>query len=449
MKPIVLLALVLLVSLPCLAEASISLTVYNQDLALVRDTRSIEYKKGADEVLFRDVSARIDATSVHFQSAGVQLLEQNFDYDLVSADKLLQKYIDKQLEVISKDGTVTTGKLLSSGGGVAGGQLVLQQNDGSIRSILLENATEIRYPNLPEGLITRPTLRWLVRADNAGSKETEVAYLTGGLSWRADYVLVLNEKNTQADVAGWVTLTNTSGASYKDAKLKLIAGEVNRVQERPTFERMAKYDMLAAQGAAPQFEEQAFFEYHLYTLQRATSVLDQQTKQVSLFPNTMTTTKKIFEFDPQRKANRVGVSIEFENREASGLGMPLPAGRVRLYQRGPDQSQEFIGEDNIQHTPKNEKVRVRVGEAFDIAVERKQMDVRRISPHVSETDFEVKLRNHKEIDVEIIVIDNFYGDWEITRSSLEYTKISATRVEFKVAAKSEQEVTVTYTVRNR
>jgi hypothetical protein len=449
MKSLLSLLLILLCTLPVWAESGVSLTVYNQDLALIRDTRVMDYKSGTGDLLFRDVSGQIDATSVHFQAKGVQMLEQNFDYDLVSADKLLQKYIDKQLEVIGKDGTVTKGKLISSGGGVAGGQLVLQQDDGSLRSILLEQATEIRYPTLPEGLITRPTLHWMVKSDNGGSKETEVAYLTGGLSWQADYVLVLTEKNDQADVAGWVTLNNTCGASFKDAKLKLIAGEVNRAQAPSPYGGRQMMDVAIMSKSAPEFEEKTFFEYHMYTLQRNTSVLNNQTKQVSLFPNATAATKKLYEFDPQRKVDRVSVLMEMVNTEANGLGMPLPAGRVRLYQKDSDGSQQFIGEDNIKHTPKNEKVKVRVGEAFDIAVERKQTDNRRVSSSVTETDYEVKIRNHKTEQIEITVADNFWGIWEITKSSLEYKKVTANRVEFKVNAKPEEEVTLTYTVRNR
>ena len=202
-------------------------------------------------------------------------------------------------------------------------------------------------------------------------------------------------------------------------------------------------------AAAPQFAEQAFFEYHLYTLQRPTTILDRQTKQVSLFPNTTINTAKLYEYDWQRKSDRVGVSLEFENRESNGLGMALPAGRVRVYQKGPDGSEEFVGEDRVEHTPKNEKVRVQVGEVFDIAVERNQLDYRQIARRVSETDYEVKLRNHKTETVEIVVVDHFWGDWEIIRSSLDYKKVSATKVEFKVRVEPEQEAVLTYTVRTR
>jgi hypothetical protein len=431
-------------------------------LALVRDVRVMDYRSGTTEVSFRDVSARIDATSVHFMAKGVAMLEQNFDYDLVSSDKLLQKYVDKQIVIIGKDGTSAQGTLLSSGksGGSrrsygydddnSGSQLILKQEDGSLRSIMLENATEIRYPSLPEGLITRPTLNWQVKADNSGSKETEVTYLTGGLSWRADYALNLNDENSRADVSAWVTLSNSSGASYKDAKLKLIAGDINRARQEGGERMMVSYSAKEVRGGGePQFEEKSFFEYHLYTLQRPTSVLNNQTKQVSLFPNTTAPVKKFYEYNSARKLDRVGVSIEMVNSEANGLGMPLPAGRVRIFQKDTDGSNQFLGEDSIKHTPKNETFRVRVGEAFDIVVDKTKKDFRQISNRVTETDWEVKLRNHKKEYIEVTVVDNPSGDWEITKSSLEYKKISANRIEFTVPVKTEEEPVLTYTVRNR
>ncbi len=431
-----------------LALAETSLTVYNQNLALVREVRKLDFKSGTGEIRFQDVAAQIDATSVHFSASGVEMLEQNFDYDLVSPDKLLQKYVDRDIEVVTKQ-DVVRGKLLTSSWGTQGSQVVLQQADGSVRSLLQDNIVEIRYPELPGGLITKPTLRWLVNASTGGSKDTEVSYLTGGMSWRADYVLVMNDANTKADLDAWVTIDNTSGATYEDAKLKLIAGEVHRAPAPRPMYAVDGLETRAFSVKAAGFEEQTFFEYHLYTLQRPATVADNQTKQISLFPGTSTPLRKIYEFDYQKKADRVGVSVEFENREENGLGMALPAGRVRVYQEGPDKSQEFLGEDNIEHTPKNEKARIQIGNAFDIVAERTQTDFRKISDRVTEMDIQVKLRNHKKEAVDVVVVDYFRGDWEITRASLDFKKISARKVEFTVHAEPEQEATLTYTVRVR
>ncbi|MBU1919737.1 DUF4139 domain-containing protein, partial [bacterium] len=268
-------------------------------------------------------------------------------------------------------------------------------------------------------------------------------------SWRADYVLVIGEKPSDpADLSAWVTVNNNCGNSFKSAKLKLIAGEVNRVQQQLKAQYMRAAPMMEDAGASG-FEERSFFEYHLYTLQRPTDLLDQQTKQVSLFPTTTINTKRIYEYDWRRKNDRVGVSIEFKNEKANGLGMAIPAGRVRIYQEDTDGSEEFIGEDNVEHTPKDEKIRVRTGEAFDIAVERLEKNYRRITDRVSERDYEVKLRNHKEEAVEVVVVDYLYGDWEILQSSHAYDKVSSRKVEFTIPVAPDKETLLTYTVRTQ
>jgi hypothetical protein len=438
---------VLLLAAAAAAETGVSLTVYNDNLALVRDVRPMSFKNGADEILFRDVAAQIDPTSVHFKAAGVDMLEQNFDYDLVSPEKLLQKYVDQTIEVVAKNGDVVRGTLMTATGGQTG-QFVLKQSDGSLRSILMENAAEIRYPNLPDGLITKPTLRWLVKSNAEGKKETEVSYLTSGISWRADYVLLLNEANTRADVDAWVTLDNKCGADYKSARLKLIAGEIHRAKQPPRGGMNERAVSMMAMKADVGFEERSFFEYHLYTLQRLTDVLDRQTKQVSLFPSTSASIKKVYTYDWQQDNDNVAVSAEFENKETNGLGMALPAGRVRVYQGNPDGGQEFIGEDNIEHTPKNEKVTVTIGKAFDIAAERASKDRRRISDRIWEEDIEVKVRNHKKETIDVIVTDSWGGFWEIMKESLLHKKINASRIEYTVSVAPENEIVLTYTVRH-
>jgi hypothetical protein len=435
----------LLCALYAFAAPGVSITVYNDNLSLVRDTRSMEFKSGRGEVLFRDVSAQIDATSVHFRAKGVDMLEQNFDYDLVSPEKLLQKFIDKDIEVVNEKGEMARGTLLNSGSG----QLVLKQPDGSLRSMIMDKAADIRYPSLPEGLITRPTLRWLVDAQGGGNKETEVSYLTAGLSWKADYVLISNAEDTHADLDAWVTITNGCGTTYRDAKLKLIAGEPNRVREymQGGIRAGMAADMMVAKAAAPQFQEQSFFEYHLYTLQRPATIADNQIKQISLFPSTSFATKKLYTYDSQVDNDRVTVSLEFENREDNGLGIALPAGVVRVYQAGADGSQEFIGEDKIEHTPRNETMRVTVGKAFDVVVERNQKDYRQISQRSNETDWEVKLRNRKQDKIDVVVVDHFWGEWEIRQSSLPFKKLTANKVEFTVPCDADKETVLTYTVR--
>ncbi len=427
------------------AKPGVAVTVYNGNLALVRDIREMSFDNGISQLLFRDVAAQIDQSSVHFSAPGVTLLEQNYDYDLVSPEKLLAKYVDQHVEVITESGDLADGTLLTS----SPQNIVLQSKDGTLRSLLTESILEVRFPKLPEGLITRPTLRWLVNSPAAAKKETEVSYLTGGMNWNADYVCVIDESN-KADLGAWVTLNNSSGASYRNAKLKLIAGEVHRAAPpQPKYNDFLRAEAMTMADGGNQFSEKSFFEYHLYTLDRPTDVLDNQTKQVSLFPNADVQTKRIYEYDHQRDNNSVSVSLEFMNSKENDLGIPLPAGRVRVFQKDSDGSQEFIGEDNLEHTPRDEKVRVMIGNAFDIAVERVQKDYRQISNTVYEQDIEVKLRNRKTDTVSIIVVDHVWGEWEVLKSSLPHRKISANKLEFDVTAAPDKEVVLTYTIRNR
>ncbi|MFH1011360.1 MAG: DUF4139 domain-containing protein, partial [bacterium] len=325
----------------CFAAPEVHITIYNRDLALVRDLRDMEFPKGTGEVSFRDVASQIDATSVHFSAPGVQMLEQNFDYDLVGTAKLMQKYLDEQVQLITEDGHLFSGKLLYAMPG-ENAEIILQDESGQVQLIRSEQVRDITFPRLPEGLITRPTLRWLVNSPSAGAKRTEVSYLTGGIEWRSDYVAVVGVDGKALGLSGWVTINNNSGATYKDAKVKLIAGEVHRAEEpRPLRGVMAKG--MALEEAAPQFEEKAFFEYHLYTLVRPSTIADRQTKQLSLFPPAQVAARRLYEYDPNRDAKRVRVSFEFTNSKADGLGMPLPAGRVRVYMQDEDGAQEFVG----------------------------------------------------------------------------------------------------------
>ncbi len=441
---LIIVSLMLALAVAAFAAPGVNITIYNDNLALVRDVRDMEFQRGVGEVLFRDVAGQIDATSVHFSAPGVQMLEQNFDYDLVSTDKLMRKYVDEQVQLVTEDGSVFNGTLLSASS-KGTGEIIIQDSRGRVQLIRGRQIRDISFPSLPEGLITRPTLRWLVDAPSEGPLQTEVSYLTGGIEWRADYVAVIGADDKHLSLSGWVTINNKSGATYKDAKVKLMAGEVHRVEERRHLKGRA-YDVMTMEAGAPQFEEKAFFEYHLYTLQRPSTIKDNQTKQLSLFPPAEVEAKRIYEYDPRRDAKKVRVSFEFENSQKAGLGMALPAGRVRVYMQDDDGAQEFVGEDNIDHTPKDEKVRVAVGKAFDIVVARKQTDMRRISDRVREESYEVKLRNHKEDAVEISVLDYFWGDWEILNSSLPYNKKSSRQVEFKVPVNPDEEVILTYRV---
>ncbi|MFQ6003177.1 MAG: DUF4139 domain-containing protein, partial [Candidatus Zixiibacteriota bacterium] len=275
------------------AESSVAVTIYNQDLGLVKDVRELEFQKGKSVIKFTDVAAQIDPTSVHFKPVDVAdkvaILEQNYQYDLVSSTKILQKYVDSEIEIFTKEDKSYKGQLLA----YSKDNLTLKEPEGAIRIVRLDEVRDMYFPSLPEGLITKPTLVWLLDSQVSGKRKAEVSYLTSGINWHAEYVAVVDQLDRNLELAGWVSIDNRSGATYEDAKVKLIAGEVHRVREERIPPRMAK-EVFATAAGVPQFEEKAFFEYHLYTLMRPSTIKDNEIKQVSLFPTTNVKVKKIF-----------------------------------------------------------------------------------------------------------------------------------------------------------
>lgn len=429
-------------------DRQLFVTVYNQNIALVREERSVQMAGGRATLRYADVAAQIDPTSVHLipvSGGNFGVLEQNFQYDLVSGDRLLERSLEGTVRVVGKDGGVTEGKLLS----FDGGSLVLDTRDG-IKVINRAETRELSVGQLPGGLIARPTLAWLVDANGAGTRRTRLSYLTGGLAWHAEYVAVVNSEDTGLSLGGWVSVENHSGGSYPEARLKLVAGDIQLV--RQVFDKYARGGMQEEMvaNAAPPFAERSFFEFHLYDLARPTTIADRETKQISLFePADVRNVEKKYTYDEQRLGSKVNVTLEFKNAEGSGLGLPLPAGKVRVYKQDRDGSQEFVGEDQIDHTPKDEKVRLALGKAFDVVAERKQTNFRRVSDKVTESSFEISVRNRKKERVTVVVVEHPTGDWEITQKSQDFTKKDATTIEFPVAVAAGSEATVTYTVRQR
>lgn len=440
-------------------QSEVALTVYNSGSSLVRDVRKINFQGGMVDLKFMDVASGIDPTSVHFTSltnpAGIAIWEQNYEYDLIDQSKLLEKYIGKTIQFKqfndeTKKYDNLQGVLLSTQGGY-----IIQMED----KIHIGYPGEIILPELPSGLITRPTLVWLLDTASGGAHEVEMSYLTTGMNWYANYVTVVNENDTKLDLNGWVTLTNNSGATYNDAKLKLIAGDVNRVQppmmmekSRNAFAGGVAMDMAES---APGFEEKSFFEYHLYTLQRPATLKNNQQKQVSLLEGSDVPAEKLFIYEPDgdywyggdSQKGKVQVKIAFQNKEKDGLGIPLPKGIVRVYKADTDGSLQLVGEDSIEHTPKDEEIRLFLGEAFDIVGERILKNRRKISDRVWEYDVEINLRNHKTEQVKITVVDHAYGDWTILKSSTDWNKKDASTFEFPVTVAKDGELKVTYTVR--
>jgi len=442
--------------------------------ALVRVDRDLELVPGRSTLKFTDVAALIDPTTVQFRSltdpTGTKVLEQNFQFDLVSTEKLLSRYVDRKVSVESEQGDgvkVVEGTLLSAYDG-----LVLRGDDGQIHA--LRNWNGMTFGELPGGLITRPTLEWDVLAAKGGNHRARVSYQTGGITWWADYNLIFTEgadaNSGFVDVGAWVSLLNQSGASYQDAKLKLIAGDVNRVQPDQKAFRMRTLEMAAVADAAPAgFEEKSFFEYHLYTLGRPATLPNNSTKQIELFDAaTRVPAKKQLvyygaegygfygslmldrEFGPTSNT-KVDVWLTLKNDKASGLGMPLPAGRIRVSQQDKaDGSMEFIGEDKIDHTPRDEDVRVKLGTAFDVVGERRQTDFALNSKgRVMEEAFEIKVRNHKDQAVSVVVRESLYrwNQWTLIQQSTASEKKDARTIEFPVRIAADGEAIVTYRVR--
>jgi len=446
----------------------VNLTIYNQGTALVQDRRTFTLKQGVSQLDFTDVAASIDSTSVSFKSltdpAGTSVLEQNYVYDLVGSSALLERYLDQQIDIVTNDGTSFSGQLLSG----RNGEIILKQADGQVTVLSQTNIRDVRFPALPDGLITRPTLRWMLDS-KGGSQQVELTYLTGGMNWTADYTLLVANTNTALDLNGWVTLTNTSGAAFKDAKVKLVAGDVNRISADDGLLKPMDAPAPMAEEAQnrQQVEQRNFNEYKLYEIQRPVTVGDNETKQVEFVSGANVPAHTFFVYDASAPFYGYGYPIidqyygqsgvtdvqnwlEFSTGEEEGLGADLPAGRIRVYQEDTDGAALLIGENSIDHTPKGEDVRIYLGNAFDLVGEHTQTNFQLIGSNVLEETYEIKLRNRKDDEtVQIRVPEHLFrwSNWEIMNSSAEFTKLDSNTIEFRVDVAPGEEKVITYTVR--
>jgi hypothetical protein len=441
--------------------------------AVVRQQRPLQLERGRNAVRYTDVAALIDPTTVSFQSltdaAGTRVIEQNFQFDLVNTQKLLEKYVDRRITVDQVRGNGVesfSGTLLSTAGG-----LVLKRDDGGIQT--LPNNAGVRLPELPGGLLTRPTLLWDIEATRGGRHATRVSYQTAGITWWADYNLTYREgadaNRCALDVGAWVSIINKSGAGYADAKLKLVAGDVHRPQPQGrAYAAPMAQRALTSEVRAKGFEEKAFFEYHLYTLGRPTTLPDNSTKQIELFPaaRDVACEKTLVYYgaagsgrygSPATDRNygvqtnrKVDIYLGFRNAKERNLGMPLPAGRVRVSKLdAADQTLEFIGEDVIDHTPRNEDVRIKLGSAFDVVGERRQVDFRLDTARKMMTEeIEIRVRNRKKQPVTVIVRETLYrwSSWQITAKNHDYRKDDARSISFPLRIAADAEGVLRYTV---
>ncbi len=436
---------------------AVAITVYNQNFGLVRDVRTLDLGVGRVALEFGDVASGIQAETVHIRSlagpGAFRILEQNYQYDLLSPQKLLEKYVG---------GTVTVYRPLPGGGEEAVEAEVLSVNGGTILringEITFNFPGRIAFPEVPEDLIARPTLVWLLDSGRS-TQQVEASYLTGGLDWKADYVMVVGEDDSRGSLTGWVTLTNQSGTSFRDATLKLVAGDVQRVLPEGEIRGRMMADALR-EASAPAFSEESFFEYHLYTLDRPTNLKNNEQKQVALLEaDSFRVEKKLIfsgsapfyrsSYGQVTSNQNVGVYLDFRNARDNNLGMPLPRGTVRVYKEDGSGAQQFIGEDRIDHTPRDELVRVKMGEAFDVVADRRQMDYTVVSSCVSESSWQIELRSHKDEPVTVQLMEPVGGDWEMLSSSHRHTKLDAFTFSFEPLVPANGTANVQYRVRVR
>ena len=441
-------------------QSDLALTVYNSNVALVRDLRQLTLPAGTFRLKFMDIAATVNPATVHFRSLTqadkLSVVEQNYEYDLLEPAKLLHKYVGKQVTLVrsyQENNTTKHEEILAT---------LLADNNGPVWRIGNDIVTGMyvesyRFPEVPANLFDRPTL--LMSLDNSGSQkhQVEASYLAANLSWNADYVLTVGRDDHTADLDGWVTLTNNSGTGFHRARLQLVAGDLNRLPAGVAG-RLEEMRQVAKSAAAP-FQQESFSEYHLYSLGRRTSVEDKETKQISLLQGSDIAVEKVFMVNgqnfyyhnPQNPGyplkDPVMVFYKFKNEEKSGLGMPLPAGNLRVYQKDSKGSVLFIGEDHIDHTPKDEVVTVHIGNAFDVVAERKQTDYKRIDNHTWEMEFEITLRNHKDAPITVEVNEPIGGSWEMLSSTYKFTKTAAFAAQFHVPVAKDGTSVLRYRVR--
>jgi hypothetical protein len=468
-------------------RTSVDLTVYNEDLSLVREVRNLDLRRGTSTIVLDQIPSTIDGSSIHFKSRtnprAVRVLEQNYQYDLVHQAKILEKYLGREIQFVrvnpeTDQEYAVSGTLLSTGylpqpsyGASPGNYIATGGMVAEIGGkIEINPVGRVILPELPGGLILRPQLEWLMESSQEGTHEAEISYLAGQISWLCDYVAVLSSDDRELGLTGWVTLTNNSGTSFADAGLKLVAGDVNVVRNRIGVRSQTAEKGLMAQSEQ-QFEQTDLFEFKLYTLNRRTDLQTNETKQIELISGNEVPATKVLIYDGladqwrswyrnssyrshsslgQQSNPKVGVYMTFRNSTESGLGLPLPKGRVRVYKEDEDGKEQFVGEDLIDHTAKDEEVRLYLGNAFDIVGERVQKDFRSFgSGEVVEETVQIKVRNHKKEEVEVMVHEHpwRWGEWEIVKSDAEWEKVDQSTLRFPVKVSKDGEKVITYTIR--
>jgi hypothetical protein len=422
----------------------VAVTIYNSNLGVVKEVRGLDLKSGLNDVFIKDVPSLINPSSVKINLDGT-VLEQNYRYDLANSNTLMQHFIDKKIKLMGEK--LIEGTLVSA----TSNSVVIKREDGGLTILPSLEGYNISLDYMPENLLTKPTLVWKVKATKTGKQDAGISYQTGGMSWKAEYVATLNKDDNKLDLNAWVNLSNNSGGSFKNAKIKLIAGDINRAnaygQENMEYPTARYKDM--AMATSDLVTEKAFFEYHIYELANRTDLLQNEDKQVGLFNTSGIDVEKKFTYSSNgsnMENQKPYVSIEFKNSTDNKLGMPLPKGIVRIY-KNDGEAIELVGEDNLEHTPKNEDVNLKIGEAFDITIDEKVLSSTKITDKVREIEYEVTVHNSKEEPVTVEINRNLWGNWSVIEQSQDFEKENANKITFKVAVGKEQKKTLTYKVR--
>ncbi|WP_230669973.1 DUF4139 domain-containing protein [Methanosarcina barkeri] len=424
-------------------EKDLELTIYEQGIALVKERREINLENGVTQVKYTDIASRIDPGSVIIkdpENKDTVLLEQNYEYDLLSSSNLLEKYLGREVNVTDRNGETYTGILLSH----TGNSVVLETEAKKV--VVLEAFSKIELVD-SSGLSIKPALIWQIYSPVSGTRKLMISYLTSGISWKAAYVLMSNAENTEADLRGWVNIDNRAGMTFENAVLKLVSGQINRVSQPATLRTEEKAVAGEAASQTP-FSEEALFEYHLYTLENPATLKNNQAKQISLMSADSVPIEKKLIYDSSRN-EKVLAYLTLKNSNESGLGMPLPAGVIRVYSADSSRGLQFLGEDRIKHTPEAGELRVAVGSAFDLTAKRNESNYQRISDKVERVTYQIELNNSKSEAQEVTVVEHLFGQWEILESSDKYEKIDASTIEFRVMVPAKGTKLVSYTVERR
>ncbi len=428
-----------------------NITIYNKNLGLVQQVVNVDIKKGNDLFQIEGVSTQVDPTSVHLsfpkEKSKIRVLEQNYLYDLVNSNKIFEKYIGEKITCYTKSGNTFSAELLS----IEGKNLIVRKKDDGIRIINRDEIFDYNFPNLPGGLILKPTLQWQLKSKYSGQTEAKLSYLTSGMSWHAEYVLILDKKDENGSLSSWVSLENNSGATFKNAKLKLIAGEINRARKEQNYPSVAKkmYAVSMMQEDAANFEERGLMDYHLYELQHQVNLKNKEIKQVSMFDDLECKVEKQYIFSNHSYASiekPLEVKIKIANSAKNNLGIPLPKGIVRIFKNDVDETLQLVGEDNINHTSKNDTLRLTVGKAFDVKGERiiKNRSKQKRSEDVS---IQIKIRNNKDEKVSVKIEEILRDDWKVLKSSEKYTKKSNSQLLFNLDIEPNSSKSLEYTFR--